>query len=145
MSTKEVQEKLVDNMKKWQKIENASIHSTGKIMDNTENQAIRQVMEIIQQDSSMHYRVQGLIADSLTKEAFSLNPEELADVWDMIESHIKLEKQTIEYAKEALDALKGKKMVIQEYFLNYLMIDEEKHNQLLDTLEKIKSGMYPYG
>ncbi len=145
MSTKEVQEKLVENMKKWQKIENASIHSTGKIMDNTENTAIRQVMEIIQQDSSMHYRVQGLIVDSLTKESLSMNPEELADIWDMVETHIKLEQKTIEFAKEAMEALKGKKMVIQEYFLNYLLADEEKHNELLETLEKIKSGMYPYG
>jgi hypothetical protein len=145
MSTKEVQEKLVDNMKRWQKIENASIHSTGKIMDSTENPAIRQIMEIIQQDSSMHYRVQGLIADSLTKESFAMTPEELGDIWDMIETHIKLEHKTVELAKEALEALKGKKMVIQEYFLNYLLTDEEKHNELLDTLQKIKTGMYPYG
>jgi len=36
-------------------------------------------------------------------------------------------------------------MVIQEYLLNYLLMDEEKHDRMLETLEKIKSGMYPYG
>jgi hypothetical protein len=62
----------------------------------------------------------------------------------MIEKHIQLEKKTIELAQEALDALKGKKMLVQEYLLNYLMEDEAKHNKILDNLEKIKGGMYPY-
>ena len=145
MSTKEVQEKLVENMRKWQKIENASIVSTGRIMEKTDNKVIREVMEIIQRDSLSHYDVQDLIVSSFEEKAFSLSTDELADVWDMIEHHINLEKKTIEYAKEALEALKGRKLVIQEYLLNYLLMDEEKHDRMLETLEKIKSGMYPYG
>ena len=145
MSTKEIQEKLVDNMKQWQGIENASIASTGKIMEKTDNPVIRQIMEIIQQDSSMHYRVQALIVSSLEEKSLTLSTDEMADVWDMVEKHIQLEKKTIELAKEALDVIKDEKMVIQEYLLNYLMIDEEKHNTILAALEKIKAGMYPYG
>jgi bacterioferritin (cytochrome b1) len=102
-------------------------------------------MEIIQRDSQMHYRVQELIADSLSTKTLNLNPDELADVWDMIEQHIALERKTVELAEQALDALKGKKMVVQEYLLNYLLIDEEKHNKVLDQLGIIKKGMYPYG
>jgi bacterioferritin (cytochrome b1) len=93
----------------------------------------------------MHYRIQELITDSLTSKTLTLTPDELADVWDMIEKHIKLERKTVEYANEALAALKGKKMVVQEYLLDYLLIDEEKHNKVLDNLETIKKGMYPYG
>jgi len=145
MSTKEIQESLVDNMKRWQKIENASIASTGKIIEKTENPVIRQVMEIIQQDSSMHYRVQGLIASSLEEKAISLTPEELAEIWELVEQHLQLEKKTIELAEEALGAIKGKKMVVQEYLLHYLLTDETKHDALLASLNKIKSGMYPYG
>jgi hypothetical protein len=48
-------------------------------------------------------------------------------------------------AEKALSALKGKKMVVQEYLLDYLLIDENKHNKILDTLGTIKKGMYPYG
>ena len=145
MSTKEIQESLVDNMKRWQKIENASIASTGKIIEKTENPVIRQVMEIIQQDSSMHYRVQGLIASSLEEKAISLTPEELAEIWELVEQHLQLEKKTIELAEEALGAIKGKKIVVQEYLLHYLLTDETKHDALLASLNKIKSGMYPYG
>ena len=145
MSTKEIQEKVVDNMRRWQKIENASVASTGKVIEKTENPIIRIVMEIIQRDSQMHYRVQELIADSLTTKALSLTPDELADVWDMIENHIQLEKKTVEMAEEALETLKGKKMVVQEYLLQYLMEDENKHNHILESLATIKKGMYPYG
>ena len=63
----------------------------------------------------------------------------------MVEKHIELEKQTVKFAAEAIDALKGKKMVVQEYLLNYLLTDEQKHNTVLEDLEKIKKGMYPYG
>ncbi len=145
MTTKEIQEQIVKNMKQWQKIENASVASTGAVMEKTDNAIVRVVMEIIQRDSQMHYRIQEMIADSLEAKAITLTPEELADVWDMIEKHIALERKTVDFANQALEALKGKKMVVQEYLLNYLLIDEEKHNKILDTLGTIKKGMYPYG
>ena len=145
MSTKEIQENIVSNMHRWQKIENASVASTGKVMEKTENPVVRLVMEIIQRDSQMHYRIQEMIADSLETKTITLTPEELASVWDLVEKHIELEKKTVQFAEEALSALKGKKMVVQEYLLDYLLIDENKHNKILANLETIKKGMYPYG
>ena len=145
MSTKEIQEKIVDNMRRWQTIENASVTSTSNVIEATGNPIVRLVMEIIQRDSQMHHRVQGMIADSLGSKTITLTPDELGQVWNMIEKHIALEKKTVELAEEALAALKGKKMVVQEYLLNYLLIDENKHNEILETLSTIKKGMYPYG
>jgi len=147
MSTKEVQDAIVGSMQRWQKIEDASVASTGRVIEKTGNPLIRLVMEIIQRDSQMHYRVQGMIADSLSvpSRAIKLDPDELGEVWTLIEKHIEIERKTIELAKEALAALKGKKMIVQEYLLNYLLIDEEKHNAILDKLEAVKKGMYPYG
>ena len=144
MSTKEIQEKIVENMRQWQKIENSAVASTGNVIEATENPLIRMVMEIIQRDSQFHYRVQEFIADSLESKTVVLSPDELAQVWDMIEKHIKLEEKTVELANEALEALKGRKMLVQEYLLNYLLEDENKHNKILENLEKIKAGMYPY-
>ena len=147
MSTKEIQDAIVDNMQRWQKIEDASVASTGRVIEKTTNPVVRLVMEIIQRDSAMHHRIQGMIADTLSVpgKAVTLSPDDLAGVWDLIEQHILLEKKTVELAKEALLALKGKKMVVQEYLLNYLLTDEEKHNSVLEQLEIIKRGMYPYG
>lgn len=144
MGTKEVQEAIVANMKNWQKVENASVVSTGKIMEKTENPIVRMIMEIIQRDSQMHYRVQQLIADSMETATITLTPDELAEIWDMIEKHIELEKKTVELAEEALGVLEGTKMLVPEYLLHYLLEDENKHNHLLEQLEALKKGIYPY-
>lgn len=145
MTTKELQENLVENMRQWQRVEDASVASTGRAIEKTGNPLIRIVMEIIQRDSLMHYRVQQLVADSIDRQTIALSPDELGEVWDIIENHIKIERKTIELAGKALELLKGKKMVVQEYLLNYLLNDERKHDTLLSELESIKKGMYPYG
>jgi rubrerythrin len=145
MSMKEAQEQIVKNMRKWQKIENAGISSTGRIIEKTENPIVRLVMEIIQRDSQMHHRVQEMIAESLESKAIALSTDELGTVWEMIEEHIKLEKATIELAKTSLQAIKKSKgMLVQAYLLEYLLKDEQKHDEILANLEKIKKNMYPY-
>mgnify|MGYP003574081650 FL=1 len=146
MSTKEAQELIVSNMKKWQKIEDASVASTGAVIEKTENPLVRLVMEIIQRDSQMHHRVQELIADSLTTKAITVTPEEVGEVWGLIEKHIAIEKKTVELAKSSLRAIEGKKgMVVQAYLLEYLLKDEEKHDVILAKLNDVNKGMYPYG
>ncbi len=144
MSTKEIQGNLAYDMEQWMKIEDAAVASTGAIIEKTTNPIIRIVMEIIQSDSLMHHMVQEFIKDTLEKKPVSLTPEELADVWGMVEKHIEIEKRTVEAAEAAIEAIKDKKMVVQEYLLNYLLTDERKHDALLETLETIKKGMYPY-
>jgi hypothetical protein len=146
MSTKEAHEQLVKNMRKWQKIENAAVSSTGAVIDKTDNPVIRTVMEIIQRDSNTHYQIQGMIADTLEKAPIPLTPEDCAAVWDLVEKHIEIEKSTIEMAKSCLSAIEGQKaMTVQRYLLEYLLRDEEKHDALLANLEGIKKDMYPYG
>ena len=145
MTTKELQQRTVSDMKEWQKLEKSTIAITGKVMEMTENPIIHLIMEIIQRDSTMHYVVQQWIADSLESKTVSLNPDELERLWDTIEQHIELERKSVAAAEQTLAAMKGKSMVVQEYLINYLAQDERKHNNLLDSLEKIKKKMYPYG
>ena len=143
MKTKELQQGLVSDMRKWQKIEDASVSSTGQVIEKTENPLIRLIMEIIQRDSQMHYHVQEFIADSIEHKAVSLTSDELAKIWDMIERHIDLEKKTVEIAEQTIASLKGQQgMIVQEYLLNYLLEDERKHNDLLRHLDNIKKGIY---
>jgi hypothetical protein len=100
-------------------------------------------MEVIQRDSQMHYNVEKWVADSLQDAAISLTPEELGSVWTMIERHIVLERKMIDAVEKLLPSLKGKRMVVQEYLLNYLREDETKRANLLKRLEGIKRGMLP--
>ncbi len=141
MKIKKVQEDLVGAMRAWQKIEDASILSTASIMATTENPFIRLVMEIIQRDSQMHYLIQEWIGDSLTSKPATLTQPELIKVWKMIEEHVSLEKQMVELVESALACVKGNKMALQEYLLEYLKEDEIKHNTLLKKMETIKHDM----
>ncbi|NQT73172.1 MAG: hypothetical protein HQ553_10465 [Chloroflexi bacterium] len=143
MTPKDIQQDVVTTMKQWQKIEDAGVLSTAQIMNKTQNPIIRLVAEIIQRDSQMHHRVQQFIADSIDLKAISLTPDELAQIWDLIENHIKIEQQTIDLARQTLDWTKGQQgMIIQDYLINYLLDDEQKHNDLLTRLDDIKRGMY---
>ncbi|MBN2326624.1 MAG: hypothetical protein JXR73_05670 [Candidatus Omnitrophica bacterium] len=145
MKRKEIMEKLAANMEKWQKVEDASVSSTGQIIAKTQNPVVRLVMEIIQNDSQRHYHVQQLIIDSLKKTAINITPEEIGEVWGMIKKHIEIENKTIQLAEESLESLKSTKMVVQQYLLEYLMEDEKKHAKMLEALENVKQGLYPYG
>jgi len=143
MAIKELQKELAASMRRWQKIENSAIASTGFVMEKTENPIVRLIMEIIQRDSQMHYLVQQWIADSLESKTVSLSPDELNKVWGLIERHTEIENSMVAIVKEALDSLKGKKMYVQEYLLKYLQEDEVKHTNLLNALEGLKKGMLP--
>ena len=145
MSTKEVQEQLVNSMRHWQKIEDRSVESTGQVIAKTENPLIRLVMEIVQRDSQIHHRVQQFIIDSLGNKPVSLTPEEMGSISEMIDNHLKIEEQMVELVDKALADVKDKKMIVQEYLLNFLIEDEKKHAAMLHALDKVKKGMYPYG
>jgi hypothetical protein len=138
---KELNENLLKILKDWQVVEDQSVKSTTDIIGKTKNPVVKQIMEIIRQDSAMHKRVQQLIIDSFEKEAITLTPEELGEVWEMVDKHIELEKETIRLAEEAR---KNSKNFIVRYLLSYLMTDEQKHNEILAQMEDVKSGIYPY-
>ncbi len=143
MSIKEQYAELNKTMKHWQTLENKAVSQTAKIMTETEHPLIRLVMEVIQRDSNMHHRVQQMIIDSMESGFVEISPDDLANVWDSIEEHIKIEKQTIDMAKKSLEALRGQsKVVMQQYLINYLLVDEEKHDKLLADLDTIKRGMF---
>jgi hypothetical protein len=134
-------EELRTTLKRWQEIEDASVAHTTALMERTKNPLIRLVMEIIRQDSVMHKRVQQVILDSLEQQAFTLTPEELADIWDMIEKHAELEKETIALAEKAR---RNCRLFVQRHLLTYLIEDEQKHDRLMEQLEDFKRGIYPY-
>jgi len=143
-----MKEKAVENLEelkatigRWQEIEVASVAQTTQIMERTQNPLIRLVMEIIRQDSVMHKRVQQVILDSLEKEAFTLTPEELGDIWEMVEKHAEMEKETIALAEKAR---RNCRLFVQRHLLTYLIEDEQKHDRLLAQLEDFKRKIYPY-
>jgi hypothetical protein len=132
---------LVGLLRKWQEIEDGSVASTTQVSAKTKNPLIRLVMEIIRQDSIMHKKVQQFMIDSLEKEAVSLTPEELGEIWDQVERHAEMEKETIELAEQLR---KNCRLFVQRHLLTYLIEDERLHDRLLGQLEDFKRNIYPY-
>ena len=141
MSTKEVQEQLVNSMKHWQQIENRSVESTAQVIAKTDNPLIRLVMEIIQSDSQLHHRVQQFIIDSVESKPVELTRDEMGTVSDMLDNHLNIEEQMVGLVDQALKDLAKKKMVVQEYLLKFLVEDEKKHASMLRALDVVKKGM----
>jgi hypothetical protein len=134
----ERQKFTIDVLRQWQGIERDAIETTAQIMEKTDNLLIRQIMEIIRNDSVQHHRVQQFLIDTLTKESVTLSPEDLAEVWGQIEAHDELERQTIALAKELKEQSTEP---VHKILLNYLLTDEEKHDSILNELDDFKKHM----
>jgi hypothetical protein len=132
---------LVATLRRWQEIEDASVSACDGIAGKTKNPLIRLIMEIIRQDSVMHKKVQQVMIDSLEKQAISLTPEELGEIWESIERHAEMEKETIALAETAR---RNCRLFVLRHLLTYLIEDEQKHDRLLAQLEDFKRGIYPY-
>jgi hypothetical protein len=145
MTLKEVEEKLVSTLKKWQKIEEEAITSTGEVLSETKGPLPKVIFEIIQRDAQNHRRVQEFLIQGHEKEGFRLTVEELEELSKVISRHVLVEKRMIEAARESLDLIAGKNLVLHEYFLKYLQEDEKKHMDMMKGLENLKRHIHPYG
>jgi rubrerythrin len=134
-------ERLVSALGRWQAVEREAIDHTARMMEKTDNLLVRQILEIIRNDSVQHHRVQQFIIDSLTKAPVHLRPEDLGEIWDEIEKHDQAEREVIELGKALRDDCT---LFVQRTLLDYLIYDEEKHDRLLGALEKFKKNLYPY-
>ena len=132
---------LASTLRKWQEIEDGSVASCTAIIDKTETPLIQLVMEIIRHDSVMHKKVQQVMIDSLEKQAISLTPEELGQIWESSERHGEMEKETLVLAEKARENCR---LFVLRHLLTYLIEDEQKHDRLLAQLESFKRGIYPY-
>jgi len=140
MSTRELQQRLVENLREWQKLENAQIELTGSVREATSNPIVALVMEIIQRDSQMHLRVQQLLIDSLESEVVTIASQDVELIARQLAEHFAMEEATVKLAQDNLRALAGRKFLVQEFLLDFLRRDEEKHRDLLAALESFRDS-----
>jgi hypothetical protein len=132
---------IVKILQDWQEDENATIAHTTAVIGKSKNQLVKLLMEIIRHDSIMHHRVQQFMVDSLTKTTVTLTPEELGEVWELVEQHITMERRTIGYGEELTKLCN---LLVHKHLLSYLLTDEAKHDKLLTQLEDFKKKLHPY-
>ena len=126
---------LIEILRNWQKLEDAAVANTTEIIKNSRNPFIQIIMEIIRQDSVMHRRIQQLIIDSLEMKDFAIDPSEIELLWEKIEEHDEMEKKVVKIAEIARNETSSP---VVRYLLDYLLEDEQKHDNLLIKLEHLK-------
>jgi hypothetical protein len=129
---------MVEVLRRWQGLERKAMDDTATIIEETKNPLVRMIMSIIRHDSLMHHRVQQFLIDSVTEQDVPVSREDVANIWDKIEEHDRLEKQTIKLATTLRDEAWSP---VHKQLLQYLLEDEKKHDSLLSQLEEVKKGM----
>lgn len=132
----------IDNMVKvlrqWQEVERHAMSATSEISEKSESSLIRLIMDIIRHDSHMHHRVQQFLIDSVTKESTVVTRDDVVEIWESIEQHDEVEKQTIKLAEK----LKSEAWSpVHKLLLEYLLRSESLHDSLLEQLGEFKADM----
>jgi hypothetical protein len=136
-------DKLVQQFKDWQNLENDTRGLAEDLQKKTSNPFIQMIMEVIKRDSEKHKVMQQFVIDALTKEAVHLSPDEIMPLSEVLEKHIKAEAKSMALANEC--AVVETKNYFVDFVVNALMEDEAKHHSMLKTLDHIKGAVYPYG
>jgi len=141
LESAEKKERFLADVDKWQKMESLSVKTCKEVQKRTENPLIKMIAEIIRRDSESHIDVLKLIKNSLTKEALHLTPDELMEIWDLVDGYHKIEQKSVEIAQEAI---RDSRLFEIRYLLTYLLEDESKHLILLNHLDDFKRSLFPY-
>jgi ribonucleotide reductase beta subunit family protein with ferritin-like domain len=131
-------ENMVKVLRQWQGLERHAMNDMAEIIEQSKNPLVRMIMLIIQHDSLLHHQVQQFLIDSLTEKDVPLSREDVAEIWDKIEEHDKLERKTIELAEQLRNDAWNP---IHRQLLDYLLTDEKKHDSLIEQLNEVKRGM----
>ncbi len=130
----ESNEDFLKLLKKWRGIERATISLTNKTLMKVDNPIITALVDTIKRDSEKHKEILGLIIDGLEGTTV-LTQEDMGVLAQFIENHAEVEKNSVEIAEQAL---KRVRTALPKFLLNYLLIDEKKHDMLMDGLAEIK-------
>jgi predicted polyphosphate/ATP-dependent NAD kinase len=144
MSMREQYEQIASSMTDWKLLEQRSAESIEKVKAKCGNPLICLMMDIIENDARIHERLQELIMSSLQKQSITLSLDEVGEVIELIREHTRIKGEMIQKTESVLDRLKDKSLRIQEFLLKTIIADEKKHKEMLEGVEKIRQGLYPY-
>jgi hypothetical protein len=131
-------------LKDWELLEKKSSESIEQVKTKCGNPLVRLVMEIIEHDSRLHWKLQEFILSSLEREPLTLSPDEVGEVIKLIRNHTRLKTRMVEKVEKTLETTKDKSLHIQEFLMKTLLVNEKKHKEMLKGIEKVMQGLYPY-
>lgn len=137
----ESNEDFLNLLKKWRGIERSTINMTNKMLMEVDNPILLALMDTIKRDSEKHKEILGLIIDGL-EGVTVLTHEDMGKLNLFIEKHAEIEKQSVEIAEQALGRVRN---ALPKFLLNYLLVDEKKHDMIIDGLAELKAKIMTPG
>jgi hypothetical protein len=131
-------------MRDWGALEKQSAESVEKVKAKCGNPLVCMIMDIIENDARVHERLQEFIIHSLENQSVTLSLDEVGEVIELIREHTQLKEEMMQKAETALNQLKDKSLRIQGFLLKTLIADEKKHKEMLEGIQNIRVGLYPY-
>ncbi len=128
------------NIEKWIEIEELTIGSCDAILKKSKSPVVNALMKAVKMDSQKHKELLGFVQQCLDG-TITLTPEELATASDLIEAHVKYERDAIVMAEKSLED--SRHFVINQV-LKYILEDERKHFSMVTDMNSYKSHIYPY-
>ncbi len=131
----ETNEDFLHILKKWVKIEDATISMSGSLLKKVENPVISCIIDTVKKDSQKHKEVLNMILEGL-EGTLTLTPHDMATLSEFIDKHTQIEKDAVDIANMALTKVRTP---IAKFLLTYLCEDEKKHDLIMENLNTIKA------
>lgn len=144
LATREQQQRIVSTIRDWGLLEQESSESIEQVKAKCSNPLVFLIMDIIENDARLHKRLQEFIVNSLEHNPLTLSPDEVDEVIGLIHDHTRLKSRMVEKVEKTLEMTKDKSLSIQVFLLKTLLADEKKHKEMLEGIETVMQGLYPY-
>ena len=128
------------NIEKWIEIEDLTVGSCEAIIKKSKSPVVNALMKAVKMDSQKHKELLQFVQQCLDG-TITLTPEDLATASDLIEAHVKFERDAISMAEKSL--ADSRHFVINQV-LKYILEDERKHFSMVTDMNSYKSHIYPY-
>lgn len=128
------------NIEKWIEIEDLTVGSCEAIIKKSKSPVVNALMKAVKMDSQKHKELLQFVQQCLDG-TITLTPDDLATASDLIEAHVKFERDAISMAEKSL--ADSRHFVINQV-LKYILEDERKHFSMVTDMNSYKSHIYPY-
>jgi bacterioferritin (cytochrome b1) len=127
----ELNNKLIEFMKKQIENENEIVQSVTEGVKNIKNPPVKAVLTGISLDSKKHAELYSSAITLLKTVSQAMTQENLEEQRELVEKHIRLEAELIKKLERELPGIENKKVV---FLLNSILMDERRHHAMLKTV-----------
>jgi len=129
-----LKEELINFLKEQIKVEKKIVESLDSSLGEIGNPAVKGVLKGISLDSVKHAEMYSSAVKLLTSVPQALTQEHLDKQRELVETHIRLEKELIKRISEAMPDIENNKVKL---LLNAILFDEKRHHELLKEILEI--------